>query len=169
MTTYERNTPTMKSIALLALLVLGLTWTATAQPLAVDAKAGLSVLTGGGGSTALLFGAGVEIPIQSNLIFRPELDLTTHSGTPVEIAGLVKYTLPAGTASIPLYIDGGLSAWFYSGGSSLGMDFGGGTYFSAGGGKTQIPLEIRLGPIFNSNSSSFQLSLATGIRFSLGD
>jgi hypothetical protein len=159
----------MKTITILTILVLGACNFALSQPLAVDAKAGLSVFSGGGSSTALDLSAGVEIPIQQNLAFRPGLDITTHNGTPIEITGLLKFTLPEATASFPIYVDGGLAAWFYSGGSSLGLDFGGGTYFSASEGKMQIPLEIRMGPIFDSGASSFQLSLCTGVRFSLGN
>lgn len=152
----------------LALLVLAGLAPVAAQPLAVDGKVGLSVFSGGGSSTALLFGAAIDIPFQENLYFRPELDITTHNGTPIEIAALLKYNLPASTSSIPLFIDGGVSFWFYSGGSSLGLDFGGGTYFSASEGKIQIPAEIRMGPVFDSGSSSFQLSLSTGVRFMVG-
>jgi hypothetical protein len=158
----------MKTITILAFLVLGACTLAVSQPLAVDARAGFSMLSGGGSSTALALAAGVEIPIQQNLAFRPGIDITFHDGTPIEITGLLKYMLPSTTASIPLYIDGGLSAWFIPGASSLGLDFGGGTYFSASEGKYQIPAEIRMGPIFNSGASSFQVSISAGIRFSLG-
>ncbi len=160
----------MKKQTLFALFVLLLAASSAglSQPMAADAKVGLSVFSGGGSSTGLLFGAGLDIPFQENLYFRPELDITTHGGTPIEIAGLLKYNLPAATASMPLFVDGGLSIWFYSGGSSLGLDFGGGSYISAGDGKMKIPLEVRMGPIFNAGASSFQFSLSTGIRFSVG-
>jgi hypothetical protein len=163
-------TAPMKTSILIALLVLafGAVATAPAQPMSADAKIGLSVFSGGGSSTGLLFGGALDIPFQQNLYFRPELDITTHDGTPIEIAGLLKYNLPSSTASIPIFLDGGLAAWFYSGGSSLGLDFGAGTYFSGGEGKFQIPAEIRMGPIFDSGASSFQISLSTGIRFSIG-
>jgi hypothetical protein len=154
--------------ALFALLMTLSVSAGLAQPMTADAKVGLSVLSGGGSSTSLLFGGALDIPFQENLYFRPELDITLHDGTPIEIAALLKYDLPSTTASMPLFVDGGLGFWFYSGGSSLGLDFGGGTYFSANEGKMKIPLEVRMGPIFNSGSASFQFSLSTGIRFSIG-
>jgi hypothetical protein len=155
-------------VALVALLFCAVSF-APAQPMSLDAKVGLSLFSGGGSSTSLLFGGALDIPFQENLYFRPELDITTHNGTPIEIAGLLKYNLPTTSTPMPLFLTGGLSAWFYSGGSSLGLDFGGGTYFSTGeGGKLQIPAEIRMGPIFDSGASSFQISLSTGVRFSIG-
>jgi hypothetical protein len=139
----------------------------SAQGLSGDAKLGLSIFSGGGSSTALLVGGAIDIPFQDNLLFRPEFNLTLHDGTPIEIAALLKYNPPTSGSNIPLYLVGGLGLWFYSGGSSLGMDFGAGTYFLMNEGKLKIPAEVRVGPIFESGTTVFQIALTTGVNFSL--
>jgi len=153
-------------LALLFVLLFGIP--ATAQPLSVDAKAGLSFFSGGGGSsTGFLLGGALDIPMQENLFIRPEFNLTTHGGTPIEIAAILKYNLPTSPLSSPVYVDGGLGLWFDAGGSALGLDFGCGTLLSPSESGIQIPVEIRLGPIFESGTTVFQIACTSGIRFSL--
>ena len=143
-----------------------LSTSAVAQGLSADGKAGLSIFSGGGSSTGLLFGGGIDFPITKSLYARPELNITTHAGTPIEIAGELKYYIPS-SMKPSLYVDGGLGIWFRSGGSSLGLDFGGGAIFPIEGAKFSIPAEIRLGPVFESGSTAFQIGLTTGIRFGI--
>lgn len=159
----------MKKPSLICILFLSICSSSIVlgQPMIADAKFGLSILSGGGSSNGFLFGGALDIPFQENMYIRPEFNLTTHGGTPIELAAILKYNLPSSTSSMPLYIDGGLGLWFYSGGSSLGADFGGGTVFSLSESKLQIPAEIRLGPIFESGTTVFQIALTSGIRFSI--
>lgn len=152
-------------LVLVALITASLT-SSFSQSTALDAKIGASFFTGGGSSSALLFGGGIDIPIEKSIYVRPEFNLTTHSGTPSEISGMIKYFIPSDMGR-PLYVQGGLGLWFRSGGSSLGVDFGGGTIFSVGGEKFSIPAEIKLGPIFEAGNTTFQVALTTGLRFSL--
>ena len=157
----------IKRSVLLILVLLGLTsHSAFSQKMALDGKFGLSFLTGNGNSsTGLLIGGGLDIPFQQGLFFRPELNITTHGGTPIELAGNLKYFLPTSPLQTDFYIDGGLGFWFYSGGSALGIDAGAGTIFPLSGSNLKIPAEIRIGPIFESGSSAFQIALTTGVRF----
>ncbi len=136
------------------------------QDMKIDGKFGLSIFSGGGSSTGILLGGGLDIPIDKKLYARPELNITTHGGTPIEIAGLIKYFLPS-QSNPEIYIDGGLGFWFYSGGSALGLDFGAGALFPLHNSNLVIPAEIRLGPIFESGSSVFQIAFTSGVRFSL--
>ncbi len=137
------------------------------QPLAIDGKFGISFLTGNGSSTGFLIGGGMDIPFQQSLYFRPELNITSHGGTPIEIGAKLKYLMPQSNMNMNLYLVGGLGVWFYSGGSALGIDGGVGTLFPLSGSNLKIPAEIRLGPIFESSTSIFQIALTTGIRFDL--
>ena len=106
----------------------------------------------------------MDIPFQEALFFRPELNITTHDGTPIEIGGKVKFLLPTSSTNMNLYAIGGLGIWFRSGGSALGIDGGMGTLFSLSGTNVKIPLDLRLGPIIESGSTIFQIALTTGIR-----
>jgi hypothetical protein len=152
---------------LLAILTVTAVLTAQSQPLAGEARAGLSVFTGDGGSTSLMIGGLLDIPLQGRLSVMPHLDFTTHSGNPIEIGGLVKYSPPYLLAGGKTFLDAGLGIWFYSGGSALGMDFGGGAYFPVADGKAAIPVELRLGPVFQSGNTIFQIGFSSGIRFDL--
>ena len=132
----------------------------------MDAKIGLSFLNGSRSSTGLLLGGAIDIPIDKKLFVRPELNITTHGGTPIELAGELKYMLDVQSKN-PYYLMGGLGLWFYSGGSALGLDFTGGTIFSLSGSTLQIPAEFRIGPIFQSGNTVFQVALTSGVRFSI--
>ena len=151
---------------LVSVVLFGLCTSASlAQKMALDGKIGLSFLTGNGSSTGLLIGGGLDVPFQDRLFFRPELNITTHDGTPIELGGKLKYIFPTSPISTELYMTGGLGVWFRKGGSALGIDAGVGTLFPLSGSNLKIPAEIRLGPIFESGSSVFQIALTSGIRF----
>ena len=137
-----------------------------AQEMAVDGKFGVSIFSGGG-STAFLLGGAVDIPTRQNFFVRPELNITTHGGTPIELAAVVKYDIPSIKSPSKVYVDGGLGLWFFSGGPYFGLDFGGGTIFPLDVSKISIPAEIRLGPIFSSGSTTFQIGISGGVRFSI--
>ena len=141
---------------------------ASAQKIAADGKFGLSIFTGSGNSsTSLLFGGAIDLPMSDNLYARPELNITTHGDTPIELAGGIKYYLPTQGTQTQFYVNGGLGIWFFSGGPYLGLDFTGGAIFPLSGSNLKIPAEIRIGPIFSSGNTIFQIALTSGIRFSL--
>ena len=160
----KRNTTLF---VLLVMLFIGLPGSVVAQKMAFDGKLGLSFFTGNGSSTGLLLGGGLDILLQERLYARPELNITTHNGTPIELGGKLKYLLPPGSMSTDFYLTGGLGIWFYSGGSALGLDGGVGTLFPLSGTNLKIPAEVRIGPIFVSGSSVFQIALTTGVRFDI--
>ena len=163
-------------IKVLSLVLIGLVVmlsTAFAQTndhaMAVDGKFGLSIFSGGGSSTGLLFGGALDIPVQPRSLFiRPELNITTHSSTPIEVAGILKYNIPSTeNDKTTLYADGGFGLWFLTGGPYFGLNFGGGAIFPLQNSQLKIPAEIRFGPIFATGTTIFQIALTTGIRFDL--
>jgi len=149
---------------LLMLIVSPLSYS---QKMAADGKVGISFFTGNGSSTGLLFGGGLDIPFQDRLYFRPELNITTHGGTPIELGGKLKYVLPTSPFGTDFYVDGGIGVWFSSGGSALGIDGGAGTLFSLSGSNLKIPVEIRLGPILESGSTVFHIAITSGVRLGI--
>ena len=158
---------TLMSLLYVVLLMGLFSSYSNSQKMALDGKIGLSFFTGTGSSTGLLLGGGLDIPFQDRSFIRPELNITTHSGTPLELGGKLKYILPTSPISTELYFTGGMGIWFYSGGSALGIDAGVGTLFPLSGTNLKIPAEIRSGPIFESGSSVFQIALTTGVRFNI--
>jgi hypothetical protein len=151
---------------LIVLFILGSN--SYAQKIKADGKFGLSFLSGGGSSsTGVLFGGALDIPLNQGFYVRPELNITSNNDTPIEMAGEIKYLIPSPNLSPTLYLDGGLGIWFFTGGPYFGLDFGGGAIFPITGSNLEIPAEIRLGPIFASGSTVFQVALTSGIRFSL--
>ncbi len=152
----------------LSLILVVFSTTGYSQKLAMDGKFGLSILSGNGNSsTGILFGGALDIPLNPNLFIRPEFNLTTHSGTPIEMAGVIKYNIPTTGYSTTFYVDGGMGLWFSPGGPYLGLDFGGGALFPLSGSNLKIPAEIRLGPIFATGATVFQIALTSGVRFNL--
>ena len=137
------------------------------QKLYFDAKLGLTFWSGNGSTSGLLFGGGLDIPVDKNLYGRPELNITTLSGTPIELAAALKYMIPNTLAATPLYVEGGPGLWFSSGGTSFTLDFGGGAIFALKGSNLSIPAEVKFGPIFASGSTIFQITLSSGIRFAI--
>jgi hypothetical protein len=155
----------MKSLA--AILLFFAFTQAQSQPISAEGRGGLSVFTGNGGSTGLLLGGLLDIPVQGRISAMPHLTITTHTGTPIELGGLLKYTPPYLFAGGKSFLDAGLGIWFYSGGSALGLDFGAGAHFPLSDSKMSIPVEFRMGPVFESGNSVFQFSISSGIRFDI--
>ena len=75
-----------------------------------------------------------------------ELNINTQAGTPVEWANYFK--------------------WFYPGGSSLALRFGGGINFLVAP-NIYIPADIQLGPVFATGTSVFYFAITTGIRYEI--
>ncbi len=160
------NARKLFTISIFAVLLTAVSGLAQSNKIMADAKLGLSFLTGGGSSTGLLFGGAVDIPIDKKMFARPELNITTHPGTPIELAGELKYLLDVESKNT-YYVEGGLGLWFNAGGTSVGLDFTGGALFPLTDSKLIIPAEIRLGPIFATGNTIFQIALTSGVRFSL--
>jgi hypothetical protein len=95
-----------------------------------------------------------------------ELNINTQAGTPVEWANYFKYFIEINKPEIKPYVDGGLSLWFYPGGPSLALRFGGGLNFLVAPG-IYIPADIQLGPVFATGSSVFYFAITTGIRYEI--
>ena len=153
-------------LAVLILMLVSASGSYSQKKMSFDAKFGLSFFTGNGSSSGVLFGGGLDIPMDNKLYVRPELNITSHGGTPIEMAGQIKYFVP-NESKTNFYVDGGLGIWFQSGGTSLGLDFGGGAIFPLHDSDLSIPAEIRVGPIFNSGNTVFQIALTSGIRFNI--
>lgn len=152
---------------LLVVLIVLVPGNTNSQNFYLDGKLGFSIFSGGGyGTTALLLVGGLDIPSGNQFYLRPELNITTHSGTPIEIGGLAKYLIPLQTSQTTLYVDGGLGIWFYTGGPYLSLDFGGGAIFPTSD-RVSIPVELKLGPIFSGGQSVFQFAITSGIRLPL--
>lgn len=152
-------------ILILMLLLCAITGLAQTQTRVLDVKTGFSIWSGQASSTALTLGAGIDFPVE-NFMVRPEVNLLTFSGTPVEIAGLLKYNVTQ-LDDKTVYINGGPGIWLMDGGPYLGLDFGGGVIFPLKGSSYSIPVDLRLGPVFTPGSTIFQFTITGGIRFSI--
>jgi len=95
-----------------------------------------------------------------------EININTQSGTPVEWANYFKYFIEINKPDMKPYIDAGLSLWFYPGGPSLALGFGGGINFLVAP-NIYIPADIQLGPVFATGTSVFYFAITTGIRYEI--
>ncbi|MFZ0455744.1 MAG: hypothetical protein WCE54_16320 [Ignavibacteriaceae bacterium] len=134
-----------------------------------------------GGSLGLSVAGGVEtspgfqIGTMGEYYFNPEnnkmavgtgININTQSGTPVEWANYFKYFIEINRPDIKPYIDAGLSLWFYPGGPSAAIRFGGGINFLVAP-HIYIPADVQLGPVFATGTSVFYFAVTTGIRYEL--
>jgi hypothetical protein len=136
----------------------------------IGGRMGLSVA--GGSETS----AGFQIGPMGEYYFNPnddkmalctELNINTQPGTPVEWANYFKYYITIiNKINMKPYIDGGLSLWFYPGGPSLAVRFGGGINFLVAP-NIYVPADVQLGPIFATGTTVFYFALTTGIRYNL--
>ena len=95
-----------------------------------------------------------------------ELNINTQAGTPVEWANYFKYYIEIHKTDIKPYIDAGLGLWFYPGGPSLALRFGGGINFLVAP-NIYVPADIQLGPVFATGTSVFYFAITTGIRYEI--
>ena len=95
-----------------------------------------------------------------------ELNINTQAGTPVEWANYFKYFIEIDKTDMKPYADGGLGLWFYPGGPSLALRFGGGINFLVAP-NIYIPADIQLGPVFATGTSVFYFAITTGIRYEI--
>ncbi len=133
----------------------------------VGGRLGLSIASGGGGSSAgLQLGPMAEVKFNRNMAVGTEFNINTQSGTPIEWADYFKYYFDVPGSKIKPYINGGFSLWFYTGGPYFGIRFGGGANFPIAP-KLYIPADLQLGPIFASGTSVFYFAITSGIRYEL--
>lgn len=102
----------------------------------------------------------------SRMAVGTEININTQAGTPVEWANYFKYFIEINKTNIKPYIDAGLGLWFYPGGPSLAIRFGGGINFLVAP-NIYIPADIQLGPVFATGTSVFYFAITTGIRYEI--
>ena len=135
----------------------------------VGGRIGLSVAGGVETSPGFQIGPMCEYffnPNDDRMAVGTELNINTQAGTPVEWANYFKYFIKIDKINMKPYIDGGLSLWFYSGGPSLALRFGGGINFLIAP-NIYIPADIQLGPVFATGTSVFYFAITTGIRYEI--
>ena len=105
-------------------------------------------------------------PENNRMAVGTEININSQSGTPVEWADYFKYFIKINKPDMKPYIDAGLSLWFYHGGPSLAVRFGGGINFLAAP-NIYVPADIQLGPVFATGTSVFYFAITTGIRYEI--
>ena len=148
---------------------------------AVGGRFGLSIGSGGGGSTAgLQLGPMGEVLFNRNMGIQTELNINTQPGTPIEWANTFKYFFDVPGSNIKPYADAGVGLWFFTGGPFFGIRFGGGALFEVAP-HLYIPADLQLGPVFYSretfsffggaNSSTsetfFFFAITSGVRYEI--
>jgi len=136
------------------------------QQMAVGGRGGLSIFSNQGSSSGVQIGPTFDYELKKDLLLGGELDINTQGGTPVELAGTVKYLLDLSRSDMTPYVDAGLGLWFMTGGPYLGLQFGGGAYFKISE-NFWVPADLQLGPVFTSGSSTFYFAMTSGIRYQL--
>jgi hypothetical protein len=138
-----------------------------AQKISLGGRGGLSFFSYGGGSSAgLQIGPTFDYEFQRDMYLGSDLTVNTQGGTPVEWANYFKYFLQAPEAGLKPYLDGGFSLWFVTGGPYFGIRAGGGAYFQVAP-DLQVPVDLQLGPVFTTGSTTFYLAITSGIRYTL--
>ena len=147
---------------------------------AVGGRFGLSIGSGGGGSSAgLQLGPMGEVMFNKNMAVQSELNINTQPGTPIEWANTFKYFFDVPGSNIKPYADAGMGLWFFTGGPFFGIRFGGGALFQVAP-NLYIPADLQLGPVFysretfsyfgGSTSTSetfFFFAITSGIRYEI--
>ena len=135
----------------------------------VGGRIGLSVAGGVETSPGFQIGPMGEyffIPGNLDMALGSEININTQPGTPVEWANYFKYFIKTDKTEIKPYIDGGLSLWFYRGGPSLAIRFGGGINFPIAP-NFDVPADIQLGPVFATGTTVFYFAITTGLRYAI--
>jgi hypothetical protein len=97
---------------------------------AVGGRFGMSIGSGGGGSSAgVQLGPTGEVMFNPNMAVQTELNINTQAGTPIEWANTFKYFFDVPGSNIKPYADAGFGLWFFTGGPYFGIRFGGGELF----------------------------------------
>jgi hypothetical protein len=161
----------MKKVILRASLLLAICLiypiAGQAQKISLGARGGLSFFGYGGGTSAgLQLGPTFDYEFQRDMYLGSDLTVNTQGGTPIEWANYFKYFLQAPREDFKPYVDGGFSLWFVTGGPYFGLRAGGGVYFRVAP-DLQVPVDLQLGPVFTTGSTTFYLAITSGIRYTL--
>jgi len=133
----------------------------------VGGRLGLSIYSGGGGSSAgLQFGPMAEVLFNRNMAVGTEFNINTQGGTPIEWANQFKYYFDVQQSDIKPYVDGGFNLFFVTGGPYFGIRFGGGANFPIAP-NLYIPADLQLGPVFTTGSATFYVAITSGIRYEI--
>ena len=147
---------------------------------AVGGRFGLSIGSGGGGSSAgLQLGPTGEVRFNKSMAVQSELNINTQPGTPIEWANTFKYFFEVPGSNIKPYADAGFGLWFFTGGPFFGIRFGGGALFEVAP-HLFIPADLQLGPVFYSvetfnffgrtsstSETFFFFAITSGIRYEI--
>lgn len=133
----------------------------------VGGRLGLSIYSGGGGSSAgLQFGPMAEVLFNRNMAIGTEFNINTQGGTPIEWANQFKYYFDVPQSDIKPYADAGFNLFFITGGPYFGIRFGGGANFPIAP-NLYIPADLQLGPVFASGTTVFYFAITSGIRYEI--
>jgi hypothetical protein len=133
----------------------------------VGGNMGISIASGGGGSSAgFHFGPMGEVIFNRALAVGTEFNINTQTGTPVEWANYFKYYIDAKSAKIKPYVDGGFGLLFLTGGPYFGIRFGGGVGFQVAKGIYVGP-DLQLGPVFATGLTVFYITIRGGFRYEI--
>jgi hypothetical protein len=133
----------------------------------VGGNMGLSIASGGGGSSAgFHFGPMAEIVFSKQHAIGTEFNINTQAGTPVEWATYYKYLITIPGSKVKPYVDGGLGLLFLTGGPYFGIRFGGGAMFNVSKDMYFGP-DLQLGPVFATGSTIFYIAIRAGFRYNL--
>jgi hypothetical protein len=124
------------------------------------------ISSGGASAAAFAIGGFFDANVAPQFYVTPELNLYAGSGTLFEIACLGKYFLKIPRSTVAPYFNGGFGLEFGTGGPYFALLFGGGVAIQVAP-KLQIPVDLRLGPVFASGSTVFFFSLTGGVRYTL--
>jgi hypothetical protein len=146
----------MKKIFFIILFFSSITYLSYAQSSlkwVIGGRFGLSIASGGGGSSAgLQLGPMAELLFNKNMGVGTELNINTQANTPIEWADYFKYYFDVpGNPNIKPYADAGFNLWFFTGGPYFGIRFGGGVSFKIAP-NLYIPADLQMGPVFISSS-----------------
>ena len=133
----------------------------------VGGNMGISIASGGGGSSAgFHFGPMAEVIFNRQLAVGTEFNINTQNGTPIEWANYFKYYIDAKSAKIKPYVDGGFGLLFLTGGPYFGIRFGGGVGFQVAKGIYVGP-DLQLGPVFATGLTVFYITIRGGFRYEI--
>ena len=158
-------TRSLMCVLLILLLTAVAVSSSTAQvKWSVGGRFGLSVGSGGGGSSAgLQIGPVGEVIFDRNMGVGTELNINTQGGGIVAWEDYFRYYFTIPRSTIKPYADAGIGLWF-SGGTWFGIQFGGGVNIPVAK-NLYVPADLELGPVFATGTTFFYLAITSGIRY----
>jgi hypothetical protein len=155
--------------ALVALLLLVASPAAQAQSVkwSVGGHMGISIVSGGGGSSAgFHFGPMGEVIFSKQFAVGTEFNINTQAGTPVDWTNYFKFYIDAKTVKIKPYVDAGFGLMFITGGPYFGIRFGGGCGFMVAKNMYVGP-DLQLGPVFATGVTLFGITIRGSFRYEI--